>query len=132
MNKAFSRVNWKNLPSKSTPISEANLNRSDSALDIIDNRVIDLDTKKADKSTLNSLVSDVLYNESTGTFIIKKYDGSTKSYDTELEKVAVNFVLAMKEEPMYDYITIERKYGSGGHKIADTLAERLNYRLYDR
>ena len=33
---------------------------------------------------------------------------------------------------MYDYITIERNYGSGGHGIAAKLAERLNYRLYDR
>ena len=33
---------------------------------------------------------------------------------------------------MYEYITIERKYGSGGHKIADTLAKKLDYRLYDR
>ena len=33
---------------------------------------------------------------------------------------------------MYDYITIERKYGSGGHSIAEKLAKKLNYRLYDR
>ena len=33
---------------------------------------------------------------------------------------------------MYDFITIERKYGSGGHEIADKLAKKLNYRLYDR
>ncbi len=33
---------------------------------------------------------------------------------------------------MYDYITIERKYGSGGHEIAAALSKRLNYRLYDR
>ena len=33
---------------------------------------------------------------------------------------------------MYEYITIERKYGSGGHHIAEALAKRLGYRLYDR
>ncbi len=33
---------------------------------------------------------------------------------------------------MYDYIAIERKYGSGGHGIAAKLADRLGYRLYDR
>ena len=33
---------------------------------------------------------------------------------------------------MYDYITIERKYGSGGHEIAKKLAKKLGYRLYDR
>jgi cytidylate kinase len=33
---------------------------------------------------------------------------------------------------MYEYITIERKYGSGGHEIADKLAKKIGYRLYDR
>ncbi len=33
---------------------------------------------------------------------------------------------------MYEYITIERRYGSGGHEIATALAEKLGYRLYDR
>lgn len=33
---------------------------------------------------------------------------------------------------MYDYIAIERKYGSGGHEIADKLAKKLGYQLYDR
>ena len=32
---------------------------------------------------------------------------------------------------MYDYITIERQYGSGGQEIAAELAKRLQYRLYD-
>ena len=33
---------------------------------------------------------------------------------------------------MYDYITIERSYGSGGHEIAEKLAKRLGFELYDR
>ena len=33
---------------------------------------------------------------------------------------------------MYDYITIEREYGSGGQAIATELSKKLNYRLYDR
>ncbi len=33
---------------------------------------------------------------------------------------------------MYEYITFERKYGSGGHEIAAKLADKLGYRLYDR
>lgn len=32
---------------------------------------------------------------------------------------------------MYDFITIERQYGSGGQSIAKRLAEDLGYRLYD-
>ncbi|MCR5639779.1 MAG: cytidylate kinase-like family protein [Lachnospiraceae bacterium] len=33
---------------------------------------------------------------------------------------------------MYDYITIERRYGSGGQAIATELSKKLSYRLYDR
>lgn len=91
MNKAFSRVNWKNLPSKNTPLSAGNLNRSDSALDEIDNRVIELDNTKADASVVGGLVKDVTYNSSTGVFTITKYDGTTKTYDTDIEKVVTNF-----------------------------------------
>lgn len=91
MNKAFSRVNWKNLPNRSTPLSEVNLNRSDSALDIIDNRVITLDTTKANLSELSSLFKDISFNTTTGTFIFTRYDNSTVIVDTNLEKIAVNF-----------------------------------------
>ena len=33
---------------------------------------------------------------------------------------------------MYDYVTFERQYGSGGQEIATKLSERLGYKLYDR
>lgn len=32
---------------------------------------------------------------------------------------------------MYDFITIERSYASGGHQIATELSQKLGYRLYD-
>ncbi len=91
MNKAFSRVNWQNLPSKATALSANNLNRGDSALNEIDNRVITLDTTKADITDLNDLVQSITFNSNTGTFTIKKKNGATTIIDTDLEKVAVNF-----------------------------------------
>lgn len=33
---------------------------------------------------------------------------------------------------MYDFITIERRYGSGGHEIAQKLSSRTGYKLYDK
>lgn len=33
---------------------------------------------------------------------------------------------------MYDIITIERRYASGGHEIGKRLAKALGYKLYDR
>ena len=32
---------------------------------------------------------------------------------------------------MYDFITVERSYASGGHEVAKALAKKLNYRIYD-
>lgn len=45
MDKAYMRIDWKNKDvSKSTPINATNLNRMDEALDVIDNRVVELDS----------------------------------------------------------------------------------------
>lgn len=43
--KAFSRVSWENEPSVATPLNQTNLNKGDSALDIIDDRVVAMDSR---------------------------------------------------------------------------------------
>lgn len=91
MNKAYSRINWENYPSDATPINKVNLNRLDSATDILDDRVITLDTTKATKTEVATLVSDVTFEESTGIITITKKNGSRVTIDTQLEKIAVNF-----------------------------------------
>lgn len=91
MNKAYSRINWENYPSDATPINKVNLNRLDSATDILDDRVITLDTTKATKTEVATLVSDVTFEESTGIITITKKNGSRVTIDTQMEKIAVNF-----------------------------------------
>lgn len=91
MNKAYSRINWENYPSDATPINKVNLNRLDSATDILDDRVITLDTTKATKTEVATLVSDVTFEESTGIITITKKNGSKVTIDTQMEKIAVNF-----------------------------------------
>ena len=91
MNKAYSRINWENYPSDATPINKVNLNRLDSATDILDDRVITLDTTKATKTEVATLVSDVTFEESTGIITITKKNGSKFTIDTQMEKIAVNF-----------------------------------------
>ena len=76
MNKAYKRINWENYPSDATPLNEANLNNLDSATDTIDDRVITLDTTKATKTEVATLVSDVTFEESTGIITITKKNGS--------------------------------------------------------
>lgn len=91
MNKAFSRVNWQNLPSRATALSANNLNRGDSALDVIDDRVIDLYSVKADKVVLDGVLTEFSFNPNTGIIRVRHYNGETETYDTGLSKVAVNF-----------------------------------------
>jgi hypothetical protein len=87
MNKAYSRINWENYPSDATPINKVNLNRLDSATDILDDRVITLDTTKATKTEVATLVSDVTFEESTGIITITKKNGSKNHSVKQKEKL---------------------------------------------
>ena len=91
MNKAYGRIDWQNYPSDETPINESNLNKIDTATDEIDNRVITLDTTKATKAEVSTLVQDVEFEEKTGIITITKKNGSKITVDTQMEKIAVNF-----------------------------------------
>lgn len=91
MNKAYSRINWENYPSDSTPLNETNLNKIDVAADEIDNRVILLNTTKFDKSEAQGLFKDVSLDRSSGVITFTLYNGATKTLDTLLERIAINF-----------------------------------------
>ena len=97
MQKAFQRINWENYPSEETPLNESNLNRMDSALDIIDDRVIDLNTTKADGTTVATLIQTISVDDETGVITITKQNGQTQTIQTTLNKIAINF--------SYDYVT---------------------------
>lgn len=92
MNKAHSAINWENYPSDETPLNERNLNKMDAAIGVIDDRVITLDTTKATKTEVATLVADVTFEESTGIITITKKNGSKITIDTQMEKIAINFV----------------------------------------
>lgn len=99
MQKVFQRINWKNYPSEETPLNESNLNRVDYALNEIDDRVIALDTDKADATTVNNLVKTIAVDDETGEITITKENGSQTVIQTTLNKIAINFD--------YDYQTQE-------------------------
>lgn len=91
MVKAHTPINWENEPSYNTPLNAANLNKMDSEIGILDDRIIEQDTIKLDKSTANTMVKAISFNENTGVFTITLLNGSTTKIDTKLEKVVVNF-----------------------------------------
>ena len=99
MQKVFQRINWQNYPSEETPLNESNLNRMDYALDAIDDRVITLDTEKAEQTTVDNLVKSIAVDDETGVITITKENGSQTRIQTTLNKIAINFD--------YDYTTQE-------------------------
>ena len=123
--KIFNRINWLNRPSTNTPLNATNLNAGDSAIDELDNRVIQLDTLKADANVVNGMVSDVSINESNGVITVTYKNGSTKTYDTNLEKIATNFT--------YDYSTqrLVLTLSDGSKQYVDMSALITQYEFKD-
>ena len=91
MQKIYSRINWENFPSEKTAVNESNLNKMDSAIDNLDDRVVAMDASKVDLTKANDLVEEILWDESNGTLTVVKMNGSKAVIDTKLEKLAVNF-----------------------------------------
>ena len=75
LKKLYGRINWENSPSENTAVNETNLNRMDAALNELDNRVIEQESLKADKESLNNLITDWKLDEETGIITITKFNG---------------------------------------------------------
>ncbi len=91
MVKVYTRINWENQPSTKTALGASNLNKTDYAINEIDNRVISLDETKADKATIQEMVKSITFNEANGVFTVTYLNGTVVNFDTKLEKLAVNF-----------------------------------------
>ena len=94
MNKVYTRINWENYPSTKTELDAENLNTIDYAVNEMDNRIIEQDTSKANKTELSNLIKDWNMDESTGIITITKYNGSTIMFDLNIEKIPVSFSLS--------------------------------------
>ncbi len=92
MDKVYYEIDWQNSPSTATALGRTNLRKVDVALNTIDNRVVAMDTSKANQSTMDGVVQSITFNESTGVLTITKVNGTSTTIDTKLEKLAVNFV----------------------------------------
>lgn len=88
-------VGWINFPSTASPINETNLNQMDNAIKNVDaeaQRAINtLELTKADSSVVDSMVDDVDLDTATGVLTVTFGDGSKKSWDTAMEKIATNW-----------------------------------------
>lgn len=82
MNKAYERINWHNKPSTATKLNATNLNKMDLGLDTIDDRVIALDTNKADTSSIVTEISglnDVNISSPANNQVLK-YDSTNDEW----------------------------------------------------
>ena len=91
MNKIYTRVNWINLPSHSTALDDINLNKMDSAINTLDDRIVSLDSTKANVTDLNNLVASWTMNTTTGLITVTEVDGTQTTFDLNIEKIPVSF-----------------------------------------
>ena len=91
MQKAYDRTNFENYPSTNTPLNETNMNKIDSAVDTIDDRVIALDITKTNQSDFLQSVHSVTFNNATGVLTVTYENGTVYTVDTKIEKIAINF-----------------------------------------
>jgi len=113
MQKAYNRIIWHNKPDTRSPINESNLNRMDIGLDTVDDRVITLDTTKANQTDLLTCVASITFNQSTGILTITLQNGTSTTIDTGLSKLAVNFDYDDDPtSPHYQQLILEMKDGT--------------------
>lgn len=84
-------TDWENEPSQKTPMNRTNLLKIENGIKEADNRIVQIDANKADKSTINTLVKDVTVDTDTGILSVTLQNGTVKTYDLDIEKVVVNF-----------------------------------------
>jgi hypothetical protein len=94
LNKVYTRINWENYPSENTDIDEINLNKMDSAINSLDNRIISQDALKVDKSAINGNIAAWTMDETTGVITITKYNGEKVIFDLNIEKIPVGFSMS--------------------------------------
>lgn len=82
---------WENLPSIATPIVAEELNRNETSVDAIDDRVVTFDTTKANQTDLLLAVKSISFDKNTGVFTITKFNNTSTTIDTDIEKIAINF-----------------------------------------
>lgn len=94
MNKAFVNFPWENTPSISSPLNASNLNKINNGLNTVDDRVIAMDTSKANVQDLLTDVVAVDYNGTTGVWTFTKRNGQTVTFDQNIEKIPVSFSMS--------------------------------------
>ena len=88
MQKAYSRQNFHN--GTDPALDEVDMNKIDQGLDVVDDRVIELDMTKANKTDVLSCVAGITYSISTGIMTITQESGAVQQVNFGLNNVALS------------------------------------------
>lgn len=92
--KKYNRINWKNRPSTATALGATNLNHMDVFLNDVDDALVTMDMEKLNVSVGNTMLKSVEYDKKTGVWTFRQLDGSTQTFDQNIEKIPVSFSLS--------------------------------------
>lgn len=90
MTKAFPLFLWENSPSVNTPLGKTLLNKINAGLSEVDDRVIVLNTTKANQTEMLTAIDGVSLDTETGILTFYRKNGATIVIDTGLAKTAIN------------------------------------------
>lgn len=84
-------TDWQDLPSQKTAINRTNLLHAENGIKEADNRIVQIDAKKAEQAVVNAMVKDVSMDVKTGILTVTLLNGAIKTYDLDIERVVTNF-----------------------------------------
>lgn len=93
LTKYYFPFTWRNKPSLESPINEVHLNHIEDGINEMDNRILLLAQDKADAADMANVIIDFTMDDTTGIMTFTRFDGSTFTHDTAVEKIALNCYL---------------------------------------
>lgn len=93
LTKYYFPFTWRNKPSLESPINEVHLNHIEDGINEMDNRILLLAQDKADAADMANVIIDFIMDDTTGVMTFTRFDGSTFTHDTAVEKIALNCYL---------------------------------------
>ena len=93
LSKYYSPFTWHDKPSIESPINAVHLNHMEDGINEMDNRILILAQDKADAADMANVIIDFTMDDTTGVMTFTRFDGSTFTHDTAVEKIALNCYL---------------------------------------
>lgn len=87
--KCHTPIEWQN--DTSPALNDTNLNAEDGAIDTIDDRVVQMSSIKLEADDIGLAIKAVTYDSDEGIFTFTRWNNTTFTIDTPMEKIVTNF-----------------------------------------